>query len=125
MLKSASFTKVVPAICDYGILKLLVTELASQGKTVRINICVLIRMNLIVFLFIINLMTHHFKLLSFHFSFELLVELPTTFVVTTVVNKDATVSEITPPCLIKVLAALWIVVHTSGITDESRCSDGT
>ena len=82
-------------------------------------------MNLVVFLFIIHLVTHHFELLSFHFLLEFFVQLPPALVISSVVDEDAAVPKIAPPRLVEILAALRIVVHSRGVANKCWCSHRT
>jgi len=52
----------------------------------------------------------------------LLVELVATFVITTVVNKDASVSETTIAVLVIIFAPLRVMVHSSRNLYKSWCS---
>jgi len=80
-------------------------------------------MYLIVFLTIIDFMAHHFHLFPFDFSFEFLVELPSRFVVRTVMNKNATIPKIAPTSLIPILASFRVIIDPCRVSDECRGTD--
>jgi hypothetical protein len=78
---------------------------------------------LIVLLAVIDIMSHHSKLLSLLLGLELLIELPSTLVVRTVMNEDTAITEVASTSFIVVLASFRVIIYSCGVSNESRGSD--
>ena len=114
MIKCTSFTEGVTALSDYRIRQYLFTD-AANG---RWSFFSFLWVDLKVLFTIIYFNSHQSQLFALLLCFKLLVELPSWLVIRTIMDEDATVSEVAPACLVPVLAALRVIVDSCCITNK-------
>lgn len=97
MGEGAGLTEKVPAGGLDGGAEGALADLTEKRQSIFIQVVIFLRMYFIILLAIIDIMPHEPQLLSLLLSLKFLVELPTTFVVRTIMDENTRVTEVAPP----------------------------
>jgi hypothetical protein len=95
--EGAGLTEIVPTGGLDGGTEGSLADLTDKRKSILIQVFIFLRMYFIVLFAIIDIMTHEPQLLSLLLSLKFLVELPTAFVVRTIMDENTRVTEVAPP----------------------------
>jgi hypothetical protein len=95
--EGARLAEIVPAGGLDGGTEGPLTDSTDGRQSILVQVFIFLRMYFIVLFTIVDIMSHESQLLSLLLSLELLVELPTTLVIGTIMDKDARVPEVAPP----------------------------